>query len=492
VLNEWTLAWVAHQLPRDPLHLFDANIFYPEKRTLAFSEHLLPQAVMVAPVLWAGGSPVLAHNLALLAGLTLTAWAMCLVIRRWTGSWWAGLVAGSLAGYNASSLTQLAHIQSLHLEFLPLALLALDRLLNRPRTRHALALGGWFALQSLTSGYFLVFSSVAMVAAAAARPRDWLRTHTRQVVPRLALAAGTALLLLAPVLLVYWRVHTEHRVARTMHDLTLYAASLRDYLATGGLLDWSWSATFWRGRGFFPGVVGLALLLVALGSGVALRDRRARMWLAIGLACFCFSFGARFPPYVWLHQAVPLFQAVRDVNRYGQFVLLSVAALGGFAAAWWLARVRRGARRTALGLLLLVLVNAEAWRGPLALTKFEGIPRGFAALASVPNAVIVCYPFYWSGGEIAGNSRHMLNSTLNWRPMLNGYSGFVPASFTRHVEGLRRFPDDASIAYLRSAGVTHIVIDTEFVRGPRFDAIARVEALRPWLTDGHYRIYELR
>ena len=23
-------AWIAHQLPRDPLHLFDANIFYPE------------------------------------------------------------------------------------------------------------------------------------------------------------------------------------------------------------------------------------------------------------------------------------------------------------------------------------------------------------------------------------------------------------------------------------------------------------------------------
>src|SRR5690349_10167566 len=31
ILNEWTMAWVAHQLPRHPLHLFDANIFYPEQ-----------------------------------------------------------------------------------------------------------------------------------------------------------------------------------------------------------------------------------------------------------------------------------------------------------------------------------------------------------------------------------------------------------------------------------------------------------------------------
>ena len=31
LLSTWRLSWVAHQLPRDPLHLFDANIFYPEQ-----------------------------------------------------------------------------------------------------------------------------------------------------------------------------------------------------------------------------------------------------------------------------------------------------------------------------------------------------------------------------------------------------------------------------------------------------------------------------
>ena len=39
-LNAWVLAWVAHQLPIDPAHLFDANIFFPEPRTLAFSEQI--------------------------------------------------------------------------------------------------------------------------------------------------------------------------------------------------------------------------------------------------------------------------------------------------------------------------------------------------------------------------------------------------------------------------------------------------------------------
>ena len=47
--HEWILAWDAHQLASDPGRLFDANIFYPERDTLAYSDHLLPQAVMGAP-----------------------------------------------------------------------------------------------------------------------------------------------------------------------------------------------------------------------------------------------------------------------------------------------------------------------------------------------------------------------------------------------------------------------------------------------------------
>src|SRR6478672_1533843 len=66
-LNEWIMAWVAHQLPRDPLHLFEGNIFYPAHDTLAFSEPLIVPALMGAPLAWAGSSPVLVYNVILIA-----------------------------------------------------------------------------------------------------------------------------------------------------------------------------------------------------------------------------------------------------------------------------------------------------------------------------------------------------------------------------------------------------------------------------------------
>ena len=49
-LNAWIVAWVGTALLRAPASLFDANIFYPEPRTLAFSEVMLPQAIIGAPL----------------------------------------------------------------------------------------------------------------------------------------------------------------------------------------------------------------------------------------------------------------------------------------------------------------------------------------------------------------------------------------------------------------------------------------------------------
>ena len=58
----WVLAWDAHAFARQPLSLFDANIFYPQRRALAYSENLIGIAVFAAPVLWRTGNPVLALN----------------------------------------------------------------------------------------------------------------------------------------------------------------------------------------------------------------------------------------------------------------------------------------------------------------------------------------------------------------------------------------------------------------------------------------------
>ena len=201
VLNEWILAWVAHQLPRAPLRLFQGNIFHPEPDTLAFSEHMVVQSVMGLPFFSLGASPVLVYNLLLLSGFTLTAWMMYLVIARATGDALAGLVAGSLAAFNSHVFTRLPHLQALHVEFLPLAVLALHTLLVRPSLRNAIGLGVLFALQGLTSNYWLAFITLAFVAAGLVRPGEWTGARLPRAGLMLVLAAAVALILAVPFLL---------------------------------------------------------------------------------------------------------------------------------------------------------------------------------------------------------------------------------------------------------------------------------------------------
>src|SRR5712671_3414897 len=52
-LSIWNVAWVAHTLAVDPLHVFDANIFYPHRGTLAYSEGNLGAGALAMPVYWA-------------------------------------------------------------------------------------------------------------------------------------------------------------------------------------------------------------------------------------------------------------------------------------------------------------------------------------------------------------------------------------------------------------------------------------------------------
>ena len=164
-LNEWILAWVVHQLPRDPLNLFDANIFHPAKDALAFSEPLIVPAILSAPVFWLGGSPVLAYNLMLLAGLALTALATYALVFSWTRDQPAALAAGSLFAFSTHTLTRLPHLQAIHAYGLPLALLFADRLIRQPSAGGALGLAVSMVLMVYTSGYLVVFA-VLMIAVA--------------------------------------------------------------------------------------------------------------------------------------------------------------------------------------------------------------------------------------------------------------------------------------------------------------------------------------
>lgn len=503
-LNEWTLAWVAHAVTHDPANLFNANIFYPEKHTLAFSEHLFVQGVMAIPLYWAGVSPVAAFNIILIVGLALTGWATALVMHRWTGNWLAAIVSGSLIAFNASTLSRLVHIQAMHLEFFPLMLAAIDQLLRQPRAKAALAVAGWFVLEALTSMYFLVFITIAALAAVAVRPGEWLKENRVSFFKYGALSAVVALVLLAPFLLPYAfsRMEQQH-FTRDISEVARYSASWNNYLASAGTLHMEtlgWSKGYATADYLFPGFMAIALTLVSLFSLTAVKDRRARMALAFGVVSFALSFGPAFPLYSAVYKAFPLLQAIRGAARFGQMALAAIAILSGFGLAWLAAKMPRKAGLT-LGILAFIAVNAEAWRAPIGYCgtpentgckEFTEIAPIFKTLDRPDVKAVVVFPFYGAGPSIQYNARYMLQSTAHWKPLLNGYSGYMPVSTIEHGERIRDFPSDASIAYLKSLGITHALVDGRNMSPEALDAISKSPHLALENTDGNLQVLAIK
>jgi hypothetical protein len=490
VLHEWIMAWVSHQVVTDPRHLFDANIFFPERYTLAYSDHLFVQSMMGAPLLWAGASPVLAHNLVLLAGFALTGWTTCLVLRRWTGSLLAGIVSGTLVAFNAFSLTRLPQIQDLHLEFFPLALFALDRVLARPHTRDAVALAGWFVLQALTGAYLMVFTTISLLVATIVRPQDWWGARFRAVVPRLALAAVVSVAALIPFMLPYWHASEAVGLGRSLEDTARYSAEFTDYLAAPGRIyfEW-WGKRFFQGDALFPGITAL-LLAAAATAIVGVKDRRARMLIAIGMVAFALSFGPAFPPYRWLYRVFPLLTGIRGAVRFGQITLAAIGMLAGIGVA---AAQRRLPVRWATPLCLAVFVtaNVEALRAPLYYFEYRGIPAVYDTLNHVSRkAVLAWFPFFGSA-QFHLNAPFMLVSTRTFNPMLNGYSGFKPASYYENVDALAAFPDARSIQRLQHLGVSIVLVDSRNLRPANLARLEEFPELTLLNTDGNLRIYLL-
>jgi hypothetical protein len=497
VLNEWILAWVAHQLPRAPTRLFQGNIFYPERDTLAFSEHMVVQSLMGLPLFSFGASPVLVYNLLLLSGFTLTAWMMYLVIARATGDALAGLVAGSLAAFNSHVFTRLPHLQVLHVEFLPFAVLALHTLLVRPSIPNAVGLGVLFALQGLTSNYWLAFITLAFVAAGLARPGEWTGARLPRAGLMLALAAAVALVLVVPFLLPYYRAMRDQGLVRGLVEIAMHSATWRDYLSTTGRLHWPWWSRYIWADGLrtplFPGVIATALVGVAIVSRVAWRDRHARLWLALGVTGIMVSFGTAIPGYALLWKIFPLLRGVRAPVRAGHLALVAVAALAGFA----LAHIRRQAvgRRwaTAVAWAVLVGVHVEALRAPLGFIPASLPPPEYSVLAGERRAIVAEFPFYHPR-QVFGNAQYMLNSTSHWKPLVNGYSGFLPASYGAHYGELQGFPDERSLKALRDLLVTHVVVHhlPPSRVSAAFGPMPPLAALEPIAQSPQLTVYRLR
>ncbi len=134
-LNAWTLAWGADRLPHALRGFWSPPIYYPYPDSLAYIENMLGIAILVAPVHWLSGNPILTYNAALLLSFFLAATGAYLLAREVTGRRDAALVGACAFGFAPYRWAQLPHLQVLFVGWLAVAVWALHRALERSRGR---------------------------------------------------------------------------------------------------------------------------------------------------------------------------------------------------------------------------------------------------------------------------------------------------------------------------------------------------------------------
>lgn len=497
----WVLSWNDHQVVRAPWALFESNGFHPYRHSLAFTDHLLPEALLVAPVAWTTGNPVLVFNAAVLAALTLSALAMFLLVRHLTGSTAAALLAGLAYAFNSFTRHELARVHVLSVQWWPLGWLFLDRFAreNPRRVRDAALAAAALALQGLSGTYYLAYTLMLLplwlpllFLAHGARPsaRD-----LRVLALALVAAAVPVALMLVPYLIQFRGLGIEKGWPAGA-DLLAYV----DPGARNSVWGFLHRAAIEPELPHFVGFVALALVAAGLAralTGRLPRPQRALAWTAAVTALFGLALslgplvhvgGRRLltGPYELLYRLVPPARAMAGPERSGALVLLGSAVLLGLGAAWLFERVPARAA-VPVAAALAVLLPLEHWSAPAAATVVPtagDMPPVYRWLAQGPREPVADLPLYPERQKKLW-ALYLHFSTAHWRPIPIGRASFYPPDHDLLAYGLRGFPDDTALTLLDRLGVHIIVVHPRL--WPEGDRGARVAAL-----DAHPRLSLLR
>jgi hypothetical protein len=494
LFSVWRLDWVAHQIVRDPWHLFDANIFHPEPRTLAYSDAMLVPAAFAAPAIWLGADPVVVHNVLMLAASAFSGVTMFWLARELTRSTHAALVGGAIFALAPIRWALYNHLELQATVWMPLALLFTHRTFARGRWQDGILAGLAVALQSLSSLYYGVYLYL-LLGVAGPLLAFYAGHDLRRAVRPLILGAALSAVLVLPVAAPYWanRATVGERSIGSVADFSARPSDYAHPNPRSRLYGGKSSGRLELFPGFVPPTLAAAALAGPWGAaGIA--------YTAGTLATADASFGVNGMLYPLLYRLLPPFRGLRAPDRFGVLVALALGVLAALGTTRVLGRVRSRRARIALTAGLIVLVALDAAPDLTLTDPWPVTPSIYDQLPSGADVVIVDLPFPIRRVTPYEHEYSYLQfATSHHRRMVNGGSGFYPPWYDALEVTMASFPSDASLEALRQKGARFLVLHGAFYEPADWTRVAsaldvrrdvRLVATAEW-NGAADRLYEL-
>lgn len=484
----WSMAWISHALFTEPATLYGANFFYPTSDTLAYTDLLLPSALLTSPLYYLTDNPLLSFNVVLILTYILSGYATFLLVRRLLADRAYALPAALFAGaiytlspYRYGHITQL---NSMTTYFLPLILLFMHRYLeDGRRPKDLFVVGLFFCLNALSGLYYGIFAILMMAAFYAIwlllnRETPRLRDFVYGI-PVFAVFGAVLAVLLYPYIALSG-AEDHGRDVGTVIGGSLIPRALLTSVPESWLLGWTPEAFgVTRENGLpvyeltlYPGLVAASLAVYAL-----VRRRSSKpilLYTLLGLTIFVLSLGPRITvggldvplPYYLLYEFVPGFGSLRVPARMWAIGMLCIAVLAGFGMRFLMEKLR--GKKAVLALSVLSLVAALEFLPKLPIDRY--IDRGPPELspaysylveeASQEIPVVAEVPFA-SRQDAFRETPRMYRSTYGWWNLVNGYASYFPEGYYETRDALNTLPSPESLAKLRELDVDYIIVHPE-------------------------------
>lgn len=554
-LNLWTLAWNHHWLKGQTDSYWDANLFFPHQKTLAYSEPQFGMGLLTLPLVLLGANTVFAYNFLLLGfvwGAGLAVYALCWYLFRdeknshskvGQGTRWAAAVtAGILYGFHFYTFAEMGVLQLVATLFPALTFLGLHRFLESNRWRDVLLfcvgfLGCWYTCSYY--GLFLsVFVACFVLTFGLRKALQW-NTLSRGLV-----TAAIAFVSLLPLVAGMQSAKTAMALSRPTFVVRNLSSVLSDYLRLpqnswfyGKLLDIGTPD-----RGLFLG--GWLVCLACIGtivmfqtrvsnntalppSGESVQKKRVRQtapfprrygvfYLAMASVAFWLSFGmavtpanatglgvyrviAWLSPYNLLYQFVPGFSSIRSPYRFSIFCVLFLSVLAGWGMLRLFQRVRPH-WHPVLVPVLVIAVLLELWPLPLRVVKVPGsiedLPRIYQHVKALrAEATLLELPLARGASEqeLETEARALYHSTFHWLRITNGYSGFTPRANIELKKVIVESGAETVLAALKTFGIQYVLTHEEELNENEKQKLLALEGngLIPIAREGENRLYQV-
>lgn len=438
------------------------------------------------------GNPVLAYNLAVMAGFLFTAMGMYFLVRHLIGSSLIGTIGGAFYGFSAYMLIRgLAHLNLMMLGVVPLFALVAVKFARNPTTSGALSLFFLAALSALSSWYYALAGSLFVTIIFLAHWRSLWEKKRLSFLAMFSLALG--LFIVAVPLL-----SSENKGSMPMSDEFAFKASaqLQNLFVptpaspvfgslTSGIYTKFPTVLVPEAPNLYEmtsylGVIGL---LAAAAFVFQRKLARPDVWwwslsalifLILSLGPYLYVFGHKiYLPFYLLRRIYP-FDLFRVPNRFFIITLLCCVVLAMYLLDYLLNKIpaRRGRALLLAGVCLVFFMDSFIMPYPLMTFPVPdfyntiGRDQGKYAIADLPIQGFAVYNYY---------------QTTHHKPIVDGhffYPGMSPmtyafVSLNSLLSGARcgksetaaiDYKPETALSHLSKANVKYVVVHNLLIK----------------------------